>query len=126
MTKRKYTINPGVRVPSDTDKCVGERIREIRVSKGLSRRQIANRVHVTHQQIQKYEKGYNRMSVGRLVEIADAMDCHVTELLQVEDTKMGDNTHSRLELDLMRSFAKLDEASRQKVSALVRVMAEGE
>ena len=48
---------------------VGERIRERRIVLGLSQQQLAELIGVTYQQAQKYERGINRVSPGRLFEI---------------------------------------------------------
>ena len=55
---------------SKVDKIIGERIHGLRISMGLSRQQLAPMFDVTHQQLQKYEKGTNRISAGRLAAIA--------------------------------------------------------
>jgi len=57
----------------EMDKAIGGRIKELRVSMGLSRVQIAEKVSVTQQQFQKYECGLNRISAARLVAIAEAL-----------------------------------------------------
>jgi transcriptional regulator with XRE-family HTH domain len=54
----------------DVDSYVGSRIRERRVMLGLSQQQMANLIGVTYQQAHKYERGINRISAGRLFEIA--------------------------------------------------------
>ena len=52
------------------DKHVGERIRYRRILLGLSQQRLAQDIGLTFQQIQKYEKGVNRISASRLLEIA--------------------------------------------------------
>ena len=52
------------------DRVIGERLRAERQRKGLSQSQLAKGVAITFQQIQKYEKGLNRISASRLLEIA--------------------------------------------------------
>mgnify|MGYP006057637321 CR=1 FL=1 len=55
---------------SKVDIHVGRKIAEIRLAFGLTRENIASKIGVTHQQIAKYEKGENRISIGRLILIA--------------------------------------------------------
>lgn len=55
---------------SKVDAHVGRKIAEIRLAFGLTRQDIASQIGVTHQQIAKYEKGENRISIGRLILIA--------------------------------------------------------
>jgi transcriptional regulator with XRE-family HTH domain len=52
---------------------MGRKIREIRKSLGMSQMELAEKIGVSFQQIQKYEKGINRISVERLQQIANAL-----------------------------------------------------
>jgi transcriptional regulator with XRE-family HTH domain len=60
------------------DVAVGQRIREFRKTAKLSQTQLANQIGVTFQQVQKYEKGTNRVGAGRLIQIARALDVPIT------------------------------------------------
>lgn len=64
--------------PTDIDKFVGARVRQARREDGLTQEQLGNEVGLTFQQIQKYEKGVNRISAGRLVAFADALHRPIT------------------------------------------------
>ena len=55
------------------DDHVGSRIRERRIMLGLTQQQLAEMIGVTYQQAHKYERGINRVSAGRLFEIARAL-----------------------------------------------------
>ncbi len=59
--------------PSPVDIEVGRRIRLQRMSAGMSQTELANEIGVTFQQVQKYEKGANRVGAGRLTQIANAL-----------------------------------------------------
>ncbi|HEY4943185.1 MAG TPA: helix-turn-helix transcriptional regulator [Rhizomicrobium sp.] len=61
------------RQTSKIDVVIGARLREIRKSKKLSQVDLADRVDLTFQQIQKYEKGANRIPVSRLYQMAGAL-----------------------------------------------------
>ena len=52
---------------------VGQKLRDKRIAKGLSQDQIAGRVGITFQQIQKYEKGLNRIGASRLFEFSQIL-----------------------------------------------------
>ena len=62
----------------EVDKYIGERIYSLRLAQGFSRQQLSQIIGVTHQQLQKYEKGSNRISVGRLVLISKALDKNIS------------------------------------------------
>jgi transcriptional regulator with XRE-family HTH domain len=62
------------KTPKPVDVEVGKRIRFRRLQMGISQEKLGDRVGLTFQQIQKYEKGGNRVSASRLQEIADALE----------------------------------------------------
>ena len=57
----------------DIDRSVGARMRERRMMLGLTQQQMAELIGVTYQQAHKYETGINRISAGRLYQIAQAL-----------------------------------------------------
>ena len=61
-----------------TDNHVGGRIRERRIVLGLTQQRLAEMIGVTCQQAHKYERGINRVSAGRLFEIARALSAPIT------------------------------------------------
>ncbi len=63
---------------AETDRYVGGRIRERRVMLGLTQRQMADMIGVSYQQTHKYERGINRISAGRLFEIARVLKVPVS------------------------------------------------
>ena len=63
------------------DVALGRSIRERRKALGLSQSALAAAVSLTFQQIQKYERGFNRVSFSRLVMIAHALGCRVIDLI---------------------------------------------
>src|SRR5690242_12683597 len=69
------------RQPDSTDVEVGRLVRALRMSHGLSQTDLANRIGVTFQQVQKYESGANRITMGRLTNIAKLFKVSVPYLL---------------------------------------------
>ena len=72
---------PQPHTPNRLDVALGLRIRQRRKSLGVSQTALAEAVGLTFQQIQKYERGFNRVSFSRLVDIAHALDCRVIDLV---------------------------------------------
>jgi len=70
MSRVKGLVHP-------VDVYVGNRLRKKRLESGVSQEQIGDAVNVTFQQIQKYEKGYNRISCSKLFEIAQFLKTKV-------------------------------------------------
>src|SRR5436305_14781936 len=61
--------------PADVE--IGRKIRALRLERGLSQSGLADAIGLTFQQVQKYEKGTNRVSAGRLVQIADKLNTSI-------------------------------------------------
>ena len=64
------------------DAMVGDRIRMFRVNRGMSQTMLAARIGVTFEQMQKYERGANRVGVSRLVRIASVLGVSIGELFE--------------------------------------------
>jgi transcriptional regulator with XRE-family HTH domain len=67
--------------PNKLDVALGLRIRQRRKALGVSQTALADSIGLTFQQIQKYERGFNRVSFSRLVDIAHALNCRVIDLI---------------------------------------------
>jgi transcriptional regulator with XRE-family HTH domain len=108
----------------EIDQFVGDKIYSIRLAKGLSRQQLAEVIGVTHQQLQKYEKGVNRISVGRLVLIAKALGKNINyfyEGIESNDTEPILTQHQRMCIEVSRNFMKIRSTDHQNaVNMLVR------
>lgn len=63
------------KVPTVIDQTVGARIRLRRNEVGMSQEKLAAHLGLTYQQVQKYEKGVNRVGASRMVAIAKALGC---------------------------------------------------
>ena len=69
--------NPDVKSPEPKDREIGQLIRAQRLVRRMSQTELANALGVTFQQVQKYEKGVNRVGAGRLAKIADTLSVPV-------------------------------------------------
>jgi transcriptional regulator with XRE-family HTH domain len=70
-TRKKSTVKKSRVNPGDTH--VAARVRSRRIQLGMSQTELGDKVGITFQQIQKYEKGLNRIGASRLLEIAGAL-----------------------------------------------------
>ena len=117
---------PGQRANA-ADRHVGARIRERRVMMGLSQQQLARMVGVTYQQAHKYERGLNRISAGRLFEIAQVLDVPVSfffEGLAASSDHQETSPRQRMCLELARNFAMIDNEKHQEaLSQMARALA---
>lgn len=106
---------------------VGARIRERRVTLGLSQQQLAQLIGVTYQQAHKYERGLNRISAGRLFQIAQVLGVPVAwffDGLNDADTVQPVSVRQRMSLELARNFALIDNEKHQEaLSQMARALA---
>jgi transcriptional regulator with XRE-family HTH domain len=109
------------------DHHVGARIRERRLMLGLSQQQLARMIGVTYQQAHKYERGLNRISAGRLYEIANVLNVPISwffEGLTAESDPLEVSPRQRMCLELARNFAAIDNEKHQEaLSQMARVLA---
>jgi transcriptional regulator with XRE-family HTH domain len=82
--------------PNPVDVHVGSRIRLRRTLLGISQEKLAGAVGLTFQQVQKYEKGVNRVSSSRLVDLANALDVTVPYFFEDISAGVGAQTPSAL------------------------------
>jgi transcriptional regulator with XRE-family HTH domain len=84
--KKSRVARANPRRVQDTDVVIGERIRARRNQIEMSQEELGDALKVSFQQVQKYEKGTNRISSGRLLQLAEALKCGVTDLIGDSDT----------------------------------------
>ena len=109
------------------DKYIGEKIYSLRLAQGLSRIQLAQFIGVTHQQLLKYEKGINRLSVGRLILLAKALGKDMSYFYEGLDDSNSDEKvitqHQRMCIELSRNFMKIKNSIHQTtVNTLVKTL----
>lgn len=80
MTRKATTLPPRPRANS-VDRAIGAEIRRRREALGMNQTALGKALGLSFQQVQKYEKGGNRVSASRLIEIAHALGCHASEIL---------------------------------------------
>lgn len=118
--------NNRARLAKRVDQHVGERVRHRRTLLGLTQEQLAAALDISYQQIQKYETGANRVSAGRLYEIAQELDTDVSFFFDglepgSEALQMPHGGRNRTTIELVRNFSEIgDPMVRNAVSSLVR------
>lgn len=111
---------------NDTDRHVGARIRERRIMLGFSQQQMADLIGVTYQQAHKYERGINRISAGRLYEIAQVLGVPVGYFFEgLENHRSPElSARQRMCLELARNFSSIgNERHQEALSQLARALA---
>lgn len=127
------------KVPNPIDAYVGSRVRMRRLMLGMSQERLADQIGVTFQQVQKYEKGTNRIGASRLQAIASVLAVPVAFFFQQDNTQpltteglgaingledLSDFLTSKEGLSLNKAFMKINDPSiRQSVLMLIKSLA---
>jgi transcriptional regulator with XRE-family HTH domain len=101
---------------------LGQNLVRFRQSAGLSRKELADSIGITHQQMQKYEKGINRICVARLYDISRVLKVPLNSLIDLDSldliTVVNEN---RSITDIMRYISRIqDESKLDAIKNLVR------
>lgn len=126
------------RTPNSVDVHVGARVRGRRMAVGLTQDKLAKSLGITFQQIQKYEKGVNRIGAGRLQAIARILEKPVSffyadasgplsaTLLEAQNAATARRPAVPMEaLKLIKSFARIeDQEARRHLLGLAQILAE--
>ena len=116
--------------PNQIDKHIGSRVRARRIMLGMSQKRLADALGLTFQQVQKYEKGVNRIGASRLLQIAGILDVSIEFFFEgLPGMRAGGFSGdslvaeflTRSESDrLVRGFLRLkDDEARKKAADLV-------
>ncbi|TYB87021.1 helix-turn-helix domain-containing protein [Oceaniovalibus sp. ACAM 378] len=114
---------------------VGKRVRHRRWMLGMTQQQLAEKVGIKFQQIQKYETGMNRVSASRLWDIAETLDVPVAfffdGMAEAEADRQtprsmvrGDILADKEALELVRSYYAIPENQRRRLFELARVLSD--
>lgn len=123
--------------PNPIDTHVGSRVRLRRMLIGMSQERLGEQMGLTFQQIQKYEKGVNRIGASRLLNLSQILDVPVQFFFDgapVDGAQAGEKAdgesfiyefvNSREGLELNRAFVRISDAKvRRSVIELVRSLA---
>jgi transcriptional regulator with XRE-family HTH domain len=114
---------------------VGKRVRHRRWMVGMTQQQLAEKVGIKFQQIQKYETGMNRVSASRLWDIAESLEVPVSfffDGIEEQSSKTstasttipGDIMADKEALQLVRSYYSIPENQRRRLFDLARVLSD--
>lgn len=116
---------------AEVDKRVGACVRAARVKAGLSQSKLAAELGITFQQLQKYEKGKNRVAVSTLLLIADALTLPVQSFFdsiaqQTSDVSDWSDLLSKDNIRLIRAYSNIgDPEVRRRIMSLILAVTEG-
>lgn len=117
-------------VTDPVDRYVGERLRASRLQAGLSQTDLGRAMNLSFQQVQKYERGVNRISASMLVRAAKALGVSVADFFPPDDADLSSS--ERIELGAIRGgaalggyFVAMDPAQRALLLQVAQVFAHG-
>lgn len=134
-----YSLEENVMIksPDPVDVHVGQRVRARRKMLGLSQTQLGKELGVTFQQVQKYERGTNRIGSSRLFRMSTTLDVPVAYFFEGAETKLpgyndaigaldGDAFDRQETKELVEAYYRIaDPRIRKKVLGLARLLASG-
>lgn len=102
-------------------KSIGLKIKLLRELRGFSQEELASRVDLSYQQIQKYEYGESKITIERLSAVARALDCTIFELLTLDYYRLKDSVG---EYKPGKDLFKLTKEEEEVVKAFRRIKRE--
>ncbi len=113
--------------PHPVDIHVGARIRLRRTLLGMSQEKLGDAVGLTFQQIQKYEKGTNRVSASRLYQFGQTLNVPVSFFFDgLDSPSIGPVTDDRLMLETARALSQLSEPTRRAALSFLKALGRDE
>ena len=126
----RMTSTHAPKLTTDGDRSIGSRIAAYRTAQGLSQTALGHALGVTFQQVQKYEKGRNRVGAARLQAIADFLGVPVSTFFDdpAENAEGKETIQNLLQdpevMELVRTFATIsDKVTRRSVLSIVKAAA---
>ena len=126
---KRRTGRPRLDEPREADVHVGRRLRQRRTILGMSQEKLGDAIGLTFQQIQKYERGANRIGASRLLDVATALQVPVGYFFEGIGTDQPDNgkddpMNRRETLEMVRAYWRIsDPHVRASVYAHIKALA---
>lgn len=111
-----------VRRPTDVDTHVGMRLRALREGAGLTQAELASKMGFSFQQLQKYERGINRVSASRLVEFATILKAPLAAFFDGVETRLDGDPPTEVEQLVSAFNAITDAGGRARALEAVRAI----
>src|SRR5688572_13935576 len=120
---KKVSNDP--RATTAIDARIGERVRMYRFERAMSQTELADAIGVTFQQIQKYEKGANRISAATLLRICAAMDIEAPTLLDGLQGRKSRVSQSQADMSELTGIAsRLNDKGLRLLLSMARTFAD--
>ncbi len=108
-------------MPHPTDVHVGRKVREARAARSMSQEQLGKKLGISFQQVQKYEKGTNRIGASRLYEISQHLQTPVSYFFDGLDEAHDDKVLPRRTIQLAHQIESIeDQVVRNQILNLIK------
>ncbi|TLW85282.1 helix-turn-helix domain-containing protein, partial [Wolbachia endosymbiont of Drosophila santomea] len=98
---------------------VGEKVKNWRLERGYTQKDLAEKIGVKYWVILQYEKGNRRISIERLYAIAEALSVSITDLIPASKEKIGFKNEEREILNLVREYKKINDQELRRMFCLL-------
>jgi transcriptional regulator with XRE-family HTH domain len=117
-------MRDGSRTPTDVDILVGENVRSIRTENNLTLSELGSALGISHQQLQKYETGANRLSAGMLSKVSHVLNVPIETLFinkseTVSKETAAESLHKQIALRAKRTN---DKETLERAYAVLKVL----
>ena len=103
--------------PHPVEIIVGNNLRIFRNKKGLSQQELGKQLGVTCQQVQKYEKGINRIAASRLYNLAEILNMSIESFYRGLDTgDVSPDLMTKEACELIRDYSRIKDPSKRRVA----------
>lgn len=121
---------------SDIDHLIAKKLKERRLVLGLSQTDLAKALDISFQQVQKYEKGINKISISRLFKISQSLGVKISYFFSQEDEdlflseeqeeyNLDNNLDKKEIISLVKNYSKIkDSIVRKKILSLIKSISE--
>jgi len=109
------TLSFPMRKVDVVDLAVGAKLRQRRRELDITQGDLADKIGVSPQQIQKYESGFNRIAASRLVKLAQVLDVYPSYFFNVNDFGDLQQINTPEEAELLRNFKMIEDKRHRRI-----------
>jgi transcriptional regulator with XRE-family HTH domain len=103
---------------------IGEKLKDIRLQRGMSQSEVGNLIGVSFQQVQKYENGSNAISLENLDKLSQKLDISIISFIEAEKEKAIKPSHNRLQLFIFKEVRSMTPAKQEAVLKFIKTIKE--
>ncbi len=108
---------------NDVNQYVASQLKLLRTTTGLTQKAVAQEMRMSPQQVQKYESGHNRLSVGKLFQFAEAFDVSITVFFPQRNEHYSYDPVPPPTMRFIRLIAKISPAHYEQVYVALKAIA---